>query len=231
MKYNIENLVTGAINKFALDLQVCLPVTVKKYYGDEFLADVQPDIDTFFSDGSVIEAPIIKGVPINFPMASGKFITFPLSKGDKGVIIVSQRDLDSWKVGEGRIPADSALYQLSNAFLIPGVSHKSMIKDAKKGPKKAMVINSDKMFIGDVNQKTEVILSAKGTAVAGVLGPLAPTNIPSGQLDLLQIMESFLTLMKNCSYGQLAQGGGGGIDIVTSPLLDKLIADIKKIKA
>ena len=109
---SLENVIESAIQSRLLDLDICLPVTIKSYHASELLADVHPDFDTEFLNSDPIEAPIVQRVPVCFPMTSNAAITFPLEPGDKGVLICAQRNLDNWKTSFDRSVKDSNIFQL-----------------------------------------------------------------------------------------------------------------------
>lgn len=169
---SLENVIESAIQSRLLDLDICLPVTIKKYDSTELLADVQPDFDTEFLNSDPIEAPIVQRVPVCFPMTSSKAITFPLEPGDKAVLICAQRNLDNWKSSSDRSVKDSNIFQLSNGFLIPGVSHKTMVAKHASAPSKSLNMLSDKLFLGDPNAPVSPLLASKGLKQRDLVGIL-----------------------------------------------------------
>ena len=212
---SLENVIESAIRSRLLDLDVCLPVTIQSYNSTELLADVQPDFDAEFEDGTVIEAPTVKRVPICFPMTSNKAIIFPLEPGDHAVMVCSQRDLDNWKLGLSRQLKDSTIFQLSDGFLIPGVSHKSMLAKHALAPKDSMNMLSKKVFIGDPNASINPELATKGLK----------------QRDLVGILKVILDILNSAIFGSTVPAGGGSasVPIATSdPANSKILLALGK---
>jgi len=213
----LESLIQSAIQDWTLNLDICMPVQIDSFNSDELLAVVTPSFDTEFADGSIIGAPKISGVPVCFPMTSNRAIIFPLEKGDQGVIVCSQRNLDTWKSGLAeRELKDSNMFQLSNAFLIPGVSHISMVSKHLARPKDAMCILSDKLFLGDPNAIVNPLLATKGLK----------------QRDLIGILKVMVDLLASVQYGGTSSPAPfGGVDPTALSTLQAIGKELEELLA
>ena len=152
---DLDDVIQNALNKFELELNVCMPVTVISYDKKLMQAEVIPDFDVELTDGTIIDAIEITEVPVCFPISSKRGMIWPIEPGDKGVCIFSQRSLENWKV-DLRTLADHNTYQLSDALLIPGVTHPKMVLPPLPAGKasnlyKGLSVFSDKFFLGDIN--------------------------------------------------------------------------------
>ncbi len=192
-----------------MDLNICLPVEIKKFNKSELLADVRPEFDAGFFDGSVGEAVTIFDVPILYPMSSDSALVFPLKKGDKGVIIVSQRSIDNWRSNGSRLPDDSDLFPIGSCFLLPGVTHENMAKQHSKA-KDAMGLYGKKIFVGDANATPALASTLKNR-------------------DLIEMMEVAITQMTTATY-TVSGGIAGPMNAPNLLVLEGIIAELGKLK-
>jgi hypothetical protein len=193
-----------------MDLNICLPVEIKKFNKAELLADVRPEFDAGFFDGSVGEAVTIFDVPVLYPMSSDSALVFPLKAGDKGIIVVSQRSIDNWRSNGSRLPDDSDLFPIGSCFLFPGVTHENMAKQHSKA-KDAMGLYGKKVFIGDANA----------------------TPLPASTLknrDLVEMLEVALSQLKVATYPS-AVGPAGPMVAPVLTIIEGIIAELGELKA
>ena len=216
----LEHVMASAIQKWALNIDICLPVTIDSYDSKELLANVIPDFDAEFYDGEIVEAPTVQRVPICFPMTSSKAIIFPLEPGDKAVLICSQRNLDNWKQGLSRKLKDATMFQLSDGFLIPGVAHKSMLAKHLLHANDAMNVLSEKLFLGDPNALINPLLASKGLK----------------QRDLVGILKTLIDLLLVAEFGSRIPAGGGSIptpltisDPINTPILQAIGKELEEL--
>lgn len=104
------------------EVNTSMPAKIVAYDADSRMADVRPAIDKLTADGRVIEAPVIHGVQVRFLSAPSvqAIVSLPLNPGDGGILHFSQRSLDEWLNGT-RAPKESRLFDLNDAFFVPGV--------------------------------------------------------------------------------------------------------------
>lgn len=106
-----------------VNLHVSMPGTVVTYYPATQTADIQPDIQKEYFDGSAIDIPILPSVPIAHPRSAHSYMHLPLSSGDPVMLVFCERSLDNWKVNADSqtiAPQDSRKFDLSDAWAYPG---------------------------------------------------------------------------------------------------------------
>lgn len=115
------------------DINVSLPGVVVSYDAATCRATVIPTIPKRLSDGSELSAPKIANVPVQFPMAdvNGNVaqITVPIKPNDGVILVFCQRSLENWLSGSGNAPDDPRMFDLSDAFAMPGCNQKSLPAD------------------------------------------------------------------------------------------------------
>jgi hypothetical protein len=99
-----------------------IPARVVAYDPVSRRADVRPEIDRVTADGRVIDAPVLYGIKVKFiaSTSSDAIISLPLGPGDGGLLHFSQRSIEEFMEGE-RVPQDSRMHDLNDAFFAPGV--------------------------------------------------------------------------------------------------------------
>lgn len=103
---------------------------------EDLRVDVQPLINTLYSDGISEEHSEILGVPVVFPSGRTSMISFPLFVGDTVLCVFSQQSLDNFKSGNGSptIASDFRRMDARDAIAIPGLTPfgKSLNKPAMR---------------------------------------------------------------------------------------------------
>lgn len=114
--------VLNSTRELMSELNTCLPARIVNYDAVTRMADVQPSIDKATADGRTIPAPIIHGVEVRWcsSKSAQAIISMPLAMGDGGMLHFCQRSLDEWVEGS-RVPNDSRMHDLNDAFFVPGV--------------------------------------------------------------------------------------------------------------
>lgn len=106
------------------EVNICLPGSVVSYDGR--LAAVTPDLPKQIADGRTLPAPTIFNVPVRWftcdVMGQLARITGPLKKGDGGILVFAQRSIDDWISGSNAAPLDPRMFDLNDAYFIPGVN-------------------------------------------------------------------------------------------------------------
>ena len=122
-KPSFASLLNTAIDGRLYDVHTSLPGIVESYDRATQTAKIQPSLKRKYTDGRVVELPIINKVPVMFPRSKGKFIHFDLEPGDEVTLIFSERSLDTWKEKGGTVsPDDPRKFHLSDAKAYPGGS-------------------------------------------------------------------------------------------------------------
>ena len=90
-------------------------------------ADVRPmvkrQVPTDDETGRIAEElPVIPTVPVIFPNGGDFFISFPLAVGDTGLLVFSERSIQSWRqTGDVSDPGDVCMHDIESAVFIPGL--------------------------------------------------------------------------------------------------------------
>lgn len=116
--YKIKNDLKQFINtSFPAEI-----VSVKDLGSKQFV-DVKPLIHPEDEDGSVLDTPVIYNVPVLFQSAGGGLLSFPIKVGDAMLIVISQRAISQWLIGDGSPVSsiDIDNFEITDALAIPGL--------------------------------------------------------------------------------------------------------------
>lgn len=166
----------NAIRKELLETHTCLPAKIHEYDEATQKAKVIPLLKIKYRHkDKPTDLAIINNVPVQWPSSNGgsAFIHMPLKVGDFGIVIFSERSIDTWLAGEGDSvsPEDPRHHHLSDAIFIPGVLPF----------KKALSISSpDNMILKNNNMTIEIDPSGK-------------IKIEGAAQELLTVIDSFMT--------------------------------------
>ena len=172
----LGELLLQAIRAGMLDIHTCLPAKIHKYDAATQKADVIPLLKKKYKHkDKPTDLPVINSVPVQWTSANGgkSFIHLPLKVGDFGIIVFSERSIDTWLSGEGDSvsPEDPRHHDLSDAIFIPGVLPF----------KKALAIsNPDNMLLKNDKMTIEIDPSGK-------------IKIEGSSQELLTVLDSFMT--------------------------------------
>jgi hypothetical protein len=206
---NFGSLINSVFDKRSLDLFVCVPAEVVKFYQDTLTADVSLDFNRVYSDGSFDEYPEIYEAPILYPMSSDSAMVFPLKPKDKVIILFAQRDLDQWRNSLSKNPNAGPLFPISSGMVIPGVSHANLVKSHSK-TKDGMGIYGKKLFIGDANAKPD-------------------PNSSLGSRDLIEMLKVALEQLKTATYPS-AVGPAGPMVAPQLTIIEGIIAELGELQ-
>lgn len=133
---DLADLVRQAIADRLSDVHVALPGKVVKYDAAKQVADIEPQIRRTLADadGAPVneDLPILPCVPVEWPRGGGFFVHLPLAVGDTGLVVFSERSIDTWRAkGQLTAAGDRRTHGLSGAVFRPGLSpSSSVIADA-----------------------------------------------------------------------------------------------------
>lgn len=101
-------------------------VGISKFESEQ-VVDVQPCISRVYTDGVVIEPPVIRDAPVVFPSGGGGLMSFPIKAGDNVLVCFSMRSLDEWIEGSGSLatPQATRYCSMNDAIAIPCLYTKS----------------------------------------------------------------------------------------------------------
>ena len=163
MKPGLEDIIKAATRKLKMELNICMPCTIERFYSENKTCDVQPDIDVSFFGDVALTSKVLKRLPILYPFTTEGGLYFPLKQGDRGLIIVAQRDLDNWKSNGPRIPRNSMAFQLSSGFVIPSPTHADMIGALENVPEGVSHFGK-KHFRGDADPEIATLQAQSSLA-------------------------------------------------------------------
>ena len=230
---DLGDVILNAIRSAQLEINTAMPGEVVSYDSLTQTCVVQPAFKRIFiRNQEIVSRAQVSDVPVVFPRSGAHSLTFPVETGTPVLLVFSQRSLDDWlDMGGETILTDTRLHNINDAIAIPGLY--PLTGAIVPTPLDATMVSGPKVFVGDPTALITPIATA-GAGPPGQLVPVAPTTIPVGRLDLVQILEAFMTLMLNCTYGSACATtptrGGGGIDTVTTVALNQLITDLQGLK-
>jgi hypothetical protein len=103
-------------------IRVALPCRVESFDSVNQTVDLTPAIKDVTPLGEYTDAPMLIGVPVQFPGGSQFSITFPLAAGDEGLCIFSDSDISTWAIEGGIVnPNTPRQHHVADAVFIPGI--------------------------------------------------------------------------------------------------------------
>lgn len=102
-------------------IHTCIPGKITNVNSSDNTIDIQPAGKYKKPDGTYIDYPELKGVPIVQMQGSGQKATiqFPIKKDDGVMVFFSEQQLDQWRDGED--PKTDLRHDLTSAIAIPGL--------------------------------------------------------------------------------------------------------------
>lgn len=98
-----------------------LPGQIETYDPETKKASVKPLMKKKMADNTELDIPVIQDVSVLWPSTANAIIHFPLARGDKVLLLFSQRSLDNWQeTGQSQVPDDPRKFDLTDAICIPG---------------------------------------------------------------------------------------------------------------
>ncbi len=121
-----EDVIRMAIEQRLVNLNVSMPGVVESFDKATQTASIQPALKRKYSEGEVVNLPVLQKVPVVFPRGSTWSVTGPIVPGDTGHIIFSQRSIDVWKKDGGVVdPKDPRKFHITDAIFYPGLGPSS----------------------------------------------------------------------------------------------------------
>jgi hypothetical protein len=103
-------------------VNTCIPGKIKSYDASKREAEIEPQIDDTYADGSVVQMPVLTGVPVVQQTTAGGGLVLPVAAGDGVLVLFSQRSLDRWaKTGNRGVSGDVRMHAMSDAIAIVGL--------------------------------------------------------------------------------------------------------------
>jgi len=123
MTEQLEEVLSDAFAVLSGKMRVCIPGFILSQQGRTVTVSSAVPFRKQNSETGLLEAyqpDPISNVPVYWPEGSGGVTTFPLESGQRCLLIMSDRALDSWKGGGTGPPLDVRRFDLSDAICFPG---------------------------------------------------------------------------------------------------------------
>lgn len=122
----IEEAIRLGVKSLLNVTHTCLPGVILTYDYKTQKATVQPSLRKVYQTGEnplVQDMPVLNAVPVIFPRSGSTSLSFPIAKGDRVLVLVSERSLDQWinSTEEQVTPQDPRQFHLADAVCIPGL--------------------------------------------------------------------------------------------------------------
>ncbi len=169
----VKNLVKEQVN----NIHTALPGEIVSVDVTTCRVTVKPKAQMRFSNGKVLDYPIISGVPVVIPQSpsSDAAIVFPVKKGDPCLLVFSEQALDYWF--ENGMTNSQIKHGLSGAIAILGLmkTPSSDFKDAvlndkvivRHGNASIALSNATITIRGDVTVEGNLLINGEVRQVTG----------------------------------------------------------------
>lgn len=192
MSLPLNSLIDEAIDERLKSLHTALPAEVLSFDASKLMVKVRPFLMRKYKSGETEQMPEVYNVPVVYPRSGQHCFYFPLKKGDKVMLLFSERSLDKWlELGSYTTPDDQRKFDLTDAICVPGLyDFKNPIEF--KGANTSLLIQAPGGYIeitegGDVsiiNEGSEFTQSSSGTF-----------KITNGSVELIDILSTLLQSM------------------------------------
>lgn len=118
---SFAQVLNDAIDSKLLELHTAMPGVIESYNAKTGQANIAPSFKRKFVGKDAEPLPVISNVPIVHMRTATASIRMPIAKGDKVLLIFSERSIDAWKQSGGLLdPKHNRFHDLSDAFAILG---------------------------------------------------------------------------------------------------------------
>ena len=122
MKTMLAAAIKQTIHYHMKNIHTSMPGEIVDYDFTTQKASVLPTIKEKFYTGEILSMPIVTNVPVIFPRSANASLTFPLAKGDKVLLLFSEKSLERWlSSGEEVEMGVNRRFDLSDGIVIPGL--------------------------------------------------------------------------------------------------------------
>lgn len=174
---NRNNNVAGIeamIKQRCAEMHTAFPGTIVSFDADKCLATVKPSLQYYAADESILEYPLITGVPVFMPHAGNAQITYPIKPGDGCWVCISERSLDEW-IGKGSTDNhDPRQFDLTDAVCFVGMMPAQSISaeniELLNGSTSVSVTPGGEVnIVGNVNIKGNITCSGTSTMQGNII--------------------------------------------------------------
>jgi hypothetical protein len=171
------------IKSFLDNIHTAIPAIVTKYDYTKQKAHVKPQFNRKFSDGTVLEMPIITNVPVIFPSSGEASLIFPVKKGDAVLLIIAERSIDDWLLKSQQItPSDPRTFDLSDAIAIPGLMSFDKTSQLSNPNKVELTYKNFKISI---DQNGKIAIGISGFELLSILSDLLQALIRATTITVI----------------------------------------------
>lgn len=144
MRSEMTQAIMDAIKSALADTGVALPGTITAYDSVTGRVSIKPFGSIKKPDGTIMEYPIITGVPICQP----ENIATPALPGITCLLVICDIDISGWL--EGKSGTAALQHSLSNAVCIPGLRRTSVSAQNQANSRNCVCISGDLYVDGSV---------------------------------------------------------------------------------
>lgn len=101
-------------------MHFALPGIVQSFDPATQTAEIRPAIHDRLRDGTFVELPLLRDVPVFFPGGRTSAMTYPVTEGDECLVIFSDSCIDEWYAGTDPKENSTRRHDLSDAFAFVG---------------------------------------------------------------------------------------------------------------
>jgi len=178
-KSTLESAISTAIQTQLKDVHTMLPGQIVSFDAVSQTADIQIQLQRKVGD-TLVNLPVLPGVPIRFLKSKAFSISFPLTAGDEVGVYIIERSIDNW-LDQGGIqsPNDTRKFDLSDAYAVP-VLYSQQNKIANFDAANMVIRNTANDTKITIKPSGEVVITATKTTIEGnldVTGTITAPNI------------------------------------------------------
>lgn len=232
-----EEAVSFVVERALAGVRTATPARIESWNPATRLAVVQPEIHRTDEEGNELTIPALSDVPVVMPVFDGGngMISFPLARGDKVLLVCSDRSLDGWLQGLEGKPSATRTHSLADAIAIPGMQPSKGATSADPadlvvtyGGAEVRITKAGKLTLTAGSPVPTTITIDNTGAVSISLAVGARFAVGNSAAELMQIL---FELLQGLATGVTVIGApGSAVPLSTAPVFAKLMAQLNLIK-
>nr|DAY67414.1 MAG TPA: baseplate protein [Caudoviricetes sp.] len=168
MRNSTGNEITAAFDAMIKqrigEIHIGFPGTIVSFDAVTCIATIKPALQFYSADESVLDYPLITGVPVFMPCAGNAQITYPVKAGDSCWVCISERSIDEWMNKGSTDNHDPRQYDLTDAVCFVGMCPAQSISAANVelingGTLVSVTPDGDVNIVGNVNIQGNITCS------------------------------------------------------------------------
>lgn len=168
-----------------------IPVIAQASDGHTVSAQAVTSVGLKQPDGSIIQTalPPFADAPAHFPGGGGVTHTHPIAKGDEGVMLIVDRNQDSWHQngGANNAPVDDRAHHLADCRYLPGGRSNPRKLDPPPSSSSSQSRSDNGNHVVDVHPQNGVH-SASTVKIAQTSGGSSTVHTPDGIRAVAQVI-------------------------------------------